>query len=112
MYFLFRGELIDISIVIDDVKNLSSDTFYHCGIYEAFNGIMNKCLKNGECSMSTIISNISNHYIQLIKLGESMMNLIFSNEVWHAINSPTELYDLTIEIGSDLGEIIVAVFNL
>lgn len=85
MYFLFKGELVDISTAFSSLENLIVDTALHCGVYETGALLYRKCFgskQNSTCDLYGLANNMIAHKMDLLKVGESIMNVIVSKTLW------------------------------
>ena len=119
LYFLSYGELMDIGTVIGDLEGLVKDTVLHCAVYETLQEvIVDKCFSpkmgtdESECSITKLFSNLYTHWLLLISIVESLASIIVTQTFWAKEPTPKELHDLAFEIGEDLGELVVTLFDL
>lgn len=112
VYFLLKGELVDMFTVWNSTKSFAMDTYRHCGVLETVRTLFRLCSEQGRCGFGNIVTNLYSNYYLLIKLGENLFQIFVSTEVIDSLKSPADAYDFAFDMGADLGEAIVALFGL
>jgi hypothetical protein len=109
---MYKGELVDVETVLDDISLLCSDTINYCGVTETSKTLYQKCLIDKNCDINTITTNAKEHMIKMIEVMMSLADLTSPDKTWSSINKPADLGDIMYNIGADLGDLVVSLFGL
>lgn len=111
VYFMFKGELMDIETVLDDVELLYSDTLNYCGVLETTKTLYQKCYLKRNCDLNKMIENTESNLMRLVTMLLSFLDLT-RPKTWAQINSAKDFEDLTFNLGSDIADFIITVFGV
>lgn len=111
VYFLLRGELMDLDTVMDDVYLLFRNTGRYCGVYETSMKIYFECTVGSKCNPQEMINNLETHLMKIVEIGMSVMDLVTSRGR-DKFDNPKEFGDTMNDIGEDIGEFIVSLFGI
>lgn len=111
VYFMFKGELMDIETVLDDVELLYSDTINYCGVLETTKTLYQKCYLKQNCDLNKMIENTESNLMRLVEMLLSFLDLT-RPKTWAQINSAKDFEELTYNLGSDIADFIITVFGV
>jgi hypothetical protein len=112
IYFVMKGELMDLETVMDDIYYLYSDTGRYCMIYETTMTLYDHCVVKHKCDATEMITNTESHIMKFVEIGMSVMDIFVSkgrNDKW---SNPHDFGMTMYAIGEDIAEFIVALFGI
>ncbi len=74
-YFMFKGELMDIITIFDDIELLYSDNLKYCGVLETIKTIYKKFYLQMNCDVDGMIQNTESNLMRLVEVGLSFLDL-------------------------------------
>jgi hypothetical protein len=112
VYFILKGELMDIETVMDDIYYLYKDTSKYCAVYETTMTLYDHCIIKNKCNPDDMIKNIEGHIMKFVEIGMSVMDLFTSRNDAEKWSNSHEFGMTMYAIGEDIAELIVAVFGI
>ena len=92
-----------------------SDTYLHCGVTETVTALYGKCFgkNSGGCDLYGLANNLIAHKMELLKVGESIINVFVSKTLFkESTQTPQDFYGFMQDLGGDIGELVVSLFGV
>jgi hypothetical protein len=112
VYFLMKGELMDLETVLDDVYYLYRDTGKYCAVYETTMTLYDHCIVRHKCNAEEMIANTESHIMKIVEIGMSVMDIFMTHGRSDKWDNPHDFGMTMYSIGEDIGDFIVALFGI
>jgi len=112
VYFLMKGELMDLETVLDDVYYLYRDTGKYCAVYETTMTLYDHCIVKHKCNAEDMIANTETHIMKVVEIGMSVMDIFMTHGRSDKWDNPHDFGMTMYSIGEDIGDFIVALFGI
>jgi hypothetical protein len=112
VYFLMKGELMDLGTVLDDVYYLYRDTGKYCAVYETTMTLYNHCIVKRKCNAEDMIANTESHIMKIVEIGMSLMDIFMMHGRSDKWDNPHDFGMTMYSIGEDIADFIVALFGI